>query len=485
LAQATRLRYWLRGRFPRCPAAPRGAAAMPQLHSAAARALRRERAVRRGFVVPPPAGRRFVAVDAAVAPRVRTMARSLEVHAAHDVLTGVHHHYARSATLAARTMLPEDEVSAKLSLHRAANQAKHGSCAAAFGAGAGVRIGPAPPQRRQQAPEGDCVLESVAWPRSEARWVDEAAAGVYAARRPPLADSSAAWAALVDAQNHSIALLVERVDTLVERAAAPSAVSGMSSDVEARLRIVEAQAKRASDVVSDAVAYIGSLRGRLDILARDLKDEVAGRVASYVRTEHFHSLMDLVQIVSASVEEVRSRVDAALGEEMEEELHDNLEQDRGGAQSTDCAGQACHGGGPSRREVPVCEFFAMAQEVRARLPHVVAPELAPLMLCDAPPDWFADEALSHERAAGAGSDPVVEDPYRAADEALRALWAAEYAGFDGVGDDDDDFSDSDADDDDLTWGRVAAPSPPQRGALNEYIPEQRASRAAAPLAPAP
>ena len=101
-------------------------AGMPHLHSPAARLRRRERAVRRGYLAPG-AGHdcKFVAVAAAVAPRIRQMARSVELHLAHEQLAGRTFHYARTATGAVAERLSPDEARAAFRAHSLANQAKH------------------------------------------------------------------------------------------------------------------------------------------------------------------------------------------------------------------------------------------------------------------------------------------------------------------------------------------------------------------------
>ena len=75
---------------------------MPHLHSPVARAKRRDRVVRRGFLrLAPGVGCKFIAVQESVAARVRCMARSTELHADHEKLAGARFHHARLASIVA------------------------------------------------------------------------------------------------------------------------------------------------------------------------------------------------------------------------------------------------------------------------------------------------------------------------------------------------------------------------------------------------
>ena len=62
------------------------AAGMPHLHSLVALALRRERALRRGYVQPSIGPARTVVLDGA--PRAKLMARSIELNSEHEKLVG-------------------------------------------------------------------------------------------------------------------------------------------------------------------------------------------------------------------------------------------------------------------------------------------------------------------------------------------------------------------------------------------------------------
>ena len=96
---------------------------MPHCHSPAKRALRRERALRLGYIRPVPQDRRYVAAPMHLASRARSMIRSMILHDQHNVQAGQCWHFARCA--AHHAGLPPHQLSAALTVHRAANRAKH------------------------------------------------------------------------------------------------------------------------------------------------------------------------------------------------------------------------------------------------------------------------------------------------------------------------------------------------------------------------
>jgi len=100
---------------------------MVHKYSAAALARRRQRALALGFLAPAPPGSRHVLVPTEIAPRIKTIAKSLNMHQQHNALASVNAHYARSATmLAARKgLLSDPQRNVAMSVHRAANRAKH------------------------------------------------------------------------------------------------------------------------------------------------------------------------------------------------------------------------------------------------------------------------------------------------------------------------------------------------------------------------
>jgi len=100
---------------------------MPHLHRPEKLAVRRARALQRGFIRPRPPGCSFVEVSTHLAPRIRTMAKSVATHAAHNALLDRPEHFARHAALAAAGSGLIDLPAARAALadHRAANRAKH------------------------------------------------------------------------------------------------------------------------------------------------------------------------------------------------------------------------------------------------------------------------------------------------------------------------------------------------------------------------
>lgn len=98
---------------------------MPHRHSPQVLAGRRDRARRRGFLRRRDDGVAHVAVPARLAPRVKAVAASLEVHAAHVELLGRPVHFANAAAAAARPWLSQTELCEARRRHRAANAAKH------------------------------------------------------------------------------------------------------------------------------------------------------------------------------------------------------------------------------------------------------------------------------------------------------------------------------------------------------------------------
>ena len=101
---------------------------MPHVYGVEARRSRRDRAAAGGYVRGLPPGTRAVAVPLQAVAQVRAMARSLELHRAHDELSKSCSHYARVATWAAASCGAISEVESRRAqeAHKAANVAKHG-----------------------------------------------------------------------------------------------------------------------------------------------------------------------------------------------------------------------------------------------------------------------------------------------------------------------------------------------------------------------
>ena len=72
---------------------------MTHSRSIAARARRTDRALTLGYVRNRPLDRVHIAVPAALASSVKVVAKSIQLHAAHDSIAGRPHHHARIATL--------------------------------------------------------------------------------------------------------------------------------------------------------------------------------------------------------------------------------------------------------------------------------------------------------------------------------------------------------------------------------------------------
>lgn len=97
------------------------------MHSSAAVARRRQRAIRRGYICATPQGFSHVLIERSIVDRVRETARSLMLHRRHGMAAGHMAHYARDATrlAAERGCITQPECSRALRQHRLANRAKH------------------------------------------------------------------------------------------------------------------------------------------------------------------------------------------------------------------------------------------------------------------------------------------------------------------------------------------------------------------------
>ena len=116
---------------------------MPHLRSAASRAIRLERARERGFVIPAPAGKTFIAVDSPVSIRARTAAAGLALHQKLNAINEAPSHSLARAALAARQRIGDDGLREALKLNRAVGRAKH-SWTSAVGGGSVASPGVSP-----------------------------------------------------------------------------------------------------------------------------------------------------------------------------------------------------------------------------------------------------------------------------------------------------------------------------------------------------
>ena len=98
---------------------------MPHVHSVAASAARRRRALEKGFLVCKDADCSYVQVSANVAGRVRAVAKSLSLHRQHCSTVGRSYHFAASAALAAKASIGHTNFQEACRVHRVANKAKH------------------------------------------------------------------------------------------------------------------------------------------------------------------------------------------------------------------------------------------------------------------------------------------------------------------------------------------------------------------------
>jgi len=98
---------------------------MPHTRNPDKVALRRERAIARGYVKPAPSGRVHIEVPAACASPLKTMVKAAVLHRSLDQRTSVAHHHLAHAALAARPLLTEGQFKHAICLNKRAGAAKH------------------------------------------------------------------------------------------------------------------------------------------------------------------------------------------------------------------------------------------------------------------------------------------------------------------------------------------------------------------------
>ena len=113
---------------------------MTHSRSIAARARRTDRALTLGYVRNRPLDRVHIAVPAALSSSVKVVAKSIQLHAAHDSIAGRPHHYARNATLSISDQIGDHKLCSALRTHRAAGRAKHKVGALAISSAGGRRL---------------------------------------------------------------------------------------------------------------------------------------------------------------------------------------------------------------------------------------------------------------------------------------------------------------------------------------------------------
>jgi len=140
---------------------------MPGKHSPEKRRQRRDRALARGFIrLPASESFRHVRVSASVAGRTKAVARSLEHHRAHNVLTGGAHATARAATRAAKPLLTNQEYKLSMQDHDQGNVARHSWPALPGCGGHAAPVTARPPSSSRWADvlhdDGDCGVANTA-----------------------------------------------------------------------------------------------------------------------------------------------------------------------------------------------------------------------------------------------------------------------------------------------------------------------------------
>ena len=98
---------------------------MPHCRSVAALAKRSDRALTLNYVQPRPLDRSHVAVPNVLAKDFKMVAKSMILHAEHDMQVGRPHYHARLATHEAKPLLDERQFKHAQRVHKAAGQAKH------------------------------------------------------------------------------------------------------------------------------------------------------------------------------------------------------------------------------------------------------------------------------------------------------------------------------------------------------------------------
>ena len=128
---------------------------MPHCRSAAALALRTDRALTLGYVRVRLHDVTHVAVPASLAKSVKVVAKSMQLHAEHDCKTMTPHYQARLATFGAKDSMNVSEYKHAQSVQKTAARAKHMVGASAVAALSG-------PSTRSNACWADVEIENVA-----------------------------------------------------------------------------------------------------------------------------------------------------------------------------------------------------------------------------------------------------------------------------------------------------------------------------------
>ena len=423
---------------------------MVHCHSPAARARRLARAVERGFITAGAGpGRAFIAVGASVAPRVKVMARSLELHEEHNFRAGRPAHYARHAALHAG--LRDDELHRALASHRAANHAKHhwrrGGVSSSPEAGVDSEGGchdPLPSGLRVESPlaqplrcdsQQSFVFVEGPSARSEVRFLVETASDPLCAlpvSTPPWCGDAGPllWPGsyedpaggllsraqgLIDAQNATIMMLTRRV----EEGALPFHEKDSRADLD-RVKTLEGKCDRLASSLGQAVeesvtAKAAALRTALtecqaSVLAAqdDSSKSVLRSVEkalllfdSQIQTK-LHQLEDQMKGWFIEREQKQLRVVEARSREQRPAPH-----------ATSTSRRTLVPPPRRRREMPCEVFYSAAQACKLRLPHILEPLRPLLMLCDGKDVVWTPCGVDDD--VGASCPPPAPSPWAAHD----------------------------------------------------------------------
>ena len=98
---------------------------LPGKHSPVKLAERRDRARRRGFLLPRLAGQEYISVCSNIARSARASAKSLRLLARHNEIAGWNFHFAAHAAIAAHDEISDSEFKLAMKTHKARNHEVH------------------------------------------------------------------------------------------------------------------------------------------------------------------------------------------------------------------------------------------------------------------------------------------------------------------------------------------------------------------------
>jgi len=364
---------------------------------------------------------RFVQVPSQLQEPTKAIVRSLELHCAHDALTGARSHYARHATARAKAAgaISDDSARCARRSHTAANQAKH--CVSQWQAEVAdgderferadsSRVDAVVAKRLEQADSArvDAVVarpflqfEDLASERSEARVLPDIASGEMragAAEFVPLpaiyeryVETSAGgylagWSELVAAQNASLALLAGRLDSVCSA----KADSGVPLALSGRMQVLEEQC-------SAFRQQLASVRRLIEEQSVDLRRSLEA-TANEFKSNVIQSMDAVADMLLGKVYDLRGELRCARASspspaESSSSVHSTC--------SRATSWRSCTTATPPpmlarRREMPCHMFYAVAQECKLRLPHRPEASRPTLSLCDMPAvEWDSVATVQH------------------------------------------------------------------------------------------